>query len=71
LYKAVKPAHCAPADFSHIFKNPVAFDTFVVADGDFSAVYEGYTGTFSQTGGVDKKHHWDKSLMFNFYKTTV
>jgi hypothetical protein len=49
----------------------VAFDTVVVADGDYSAVNEGYTGTFASTGRVDKKHHGNKNLMLNFYKTIV
>jgi hypothetical protein len=69
--KSIKLAHCAFADFSHILKNPVTFNTFVVADGDFSAVYERDTGTFARTGYVDKKHHGDKNLMLDFYKTIV
>jgi hypothetical protein len=69
--KSIKPAHCAFTDFSHILKNLVAYNTPVVADGDFSAVYERDTGTFAQTDRVDKKHHGDKNLMLDFHKTIV
>jgi hypothetical protein len=51
--------------------NPVAFDTFVVADGYFSTVYEGYSGTLPEADGVEEKHHGDKNPVFNFYKTIV
>jgi hypothetical protein len=69
--KAEKPSHAAFTDPGYIFEYPVAFDTLVVADGYFSTVHEGYSGTLTEADGIEEKHHGDKHPMLNLYKTIV
>jgi hypothetical protein len=69
--KAVKPSHCAFPGFSHILKNTVPLNSLVVTDGDFGAVHECNTGTFTETDGIEEKHHGDKNSVLNLHKTIV
>jgi hypothetical protein len=69
--KAEKPPHAAFTDLSYIFEYPIAFDTFVVADGYFGTVHECYSATLAEADGIEEKHHGDKHPVLNLYKTIV
>jgi hypothetical protein len=62
--KSIKPSHCAFAHFGNVAENFIPFDAFVFADADFCTVNESYSRAFSETDGIEKKHHRYKNFVF-------
>jgi hypothetical protein len=69
--EAIKPAHCAFTDLCSAVKNFVAFDAFVVTNGNFGGINKGNACTLSETDGVQKEHHRYKNTMLYCYKPVI
>jgi hypothetical protein len=69
--KAVEPPHTAFSDSGNILKNLIAFNAFIVANGDFGTLHEGDAGRFAETDGVEKKHHGNEYPVLNLHKTVI
>jgi hypothetical protein len=70
-FEAIKPAHCAFTDLCSALKNFVAFDAFVVTNGNFGGINKGNTRTFAETDGVRKEHHRYKNTMLYCHKPVI